>query len=137
MNEVIPRERSGRPDIDSQEGAWLQQFVMGNDDAEIELSVESRSLVNRVDDQIRKRQKNFKCYRKWRNTFYDLENVNGCNNGISSIHGKELTTCTIVNPLRTQQISHSNKVRHIYKIGRRRNRFGNVVRIKIILGQGG
>ena len=57
VNEVMPRERPGRPDIDSQEGAWPQQFVIGNDEAELELSVESRTFVNRVNDQVRKRQK--------------------------------------------------------------------------------
>ena len=56
-NEETLRDRSGRPDIDSQEGAWPQQFVIGNDEAELELSVESRSFVNRVNDQERKRQK--------------------------------------------------------------------------------
>ena len=56
-NEAIPRYRPGRPDIDSQEGAWPQQFVIGNDEGELELSVESRSFVNRVNDQVRKRQK--------------------------------------------------------------------------------
>ena len=56
-NEEIPRDRPERPDIDSPEGAWPQQFVIGNDEAELELSVESRSLVNRVNDQVRKRQK--------------------------------------------------------------------------------
>ena len=60
----------GGPDIDSQEGTWPQQFVMGNDEPELELSVESRSFVNRVNDQVRKRQKkNFKCYRRRRKTF--------------------------------------------------------------------
>ena len=57
MNEETPRDRSGRPCIDSQEEAWPQQFVIGNDEAELELSVESRSFVNRVSDQVRKRQK--------------------------------------------------------------------------------
>ena len=57
LNEVMPRDRPGRPDIDSQEGAWPQQFDIGNDEAELELSVESRSLVNRGNDQVRKRQK--------------------------------------------------------------------------------
>ena len=47
----------GRPDIDSHGGAWPQQFAIGNDEAELELSVESRSFVNRVNDQVRKRQK--------------------------------------------------------------------------------
>ena len=57
VNEVIRRERPGRPDVDSQRGTWPQQFVIGNDEAELELSVESRSFVNRVNDQVRKRQK--------------------------------------------------------------------------------
>ena len=56
MNQVIPRERSGRPDADPQREARPQQFVIGNDETELELSVESRSFVNRVNDQVRKRQ---------------------------------------------------------------------------------
>ena len=59
MNEVIPRERSGRPDVDPQREARPQQFIIGNDETELELSVESRSFVNRVNDQVRKRQKRF------------------------------------------------------------------------------
>ena len=66
MNEETPRDRPGRLENDSQAEAWPQQFVIGNDEAELELSVESRSFVNRVNDQVRKRQKKFKCYRKWR-----------------------------------------------------------------------
>ena len=78
MNEETPRDRSGRPDIDSQEEAWPQQFVIGNDEAELELSVESRSFVNRLNDQVQKKtEKNFECYRKWRKTFFVLENVYG------------------------------------------------------------
>ena len=51
-------DRSGRPDnINSQEVARLQKFIMGNEETELELSVESRSFVNRVNDQVRKRQK--------------------------------------------------------------------------------
>ena len=54
------RDRSGRPDnINSQEAANSQNFIMGSDTAELELSVESRSFVNRVNDQVRKRQKKF------------------------------------------------------------------------------
>ena len=52
------RDRSGRPDnINSQEVANSQNFIMGSDTTELELSVESRSIVNRVNDQVRKRQK--------------------------------------------------------------------------------
>ena len=57
-NGEIFRDRSGRPDnINSQEVARPQNFVMGNDETQLELSVESRSFVNRVNDQVRKRQK--------------------------------------------------------------------------------
>ena len=91
VNEVMPRDRPGRPDIDSQEVARPQNFIIGNDETELELSVESRSFANWVNDQVRnKAEKNFECYRKWRKTLYHLVNVEGCNNGISSIHGKEL-----------------------------------------------
>ena len=52
------RDRSGRPDnINSQEVARPKNFIMGSDAAELEFSVESRSFVNRVNDQVRKRQK--------------------------------------------------------------------------------
>ena len=52
------RDRSGRRgNINSQEVANTQNFIMGSDTTELELSVESRSLVNRVNDQVRKRQK--------------------------------------------------------------------------------
>ena len=33
---VVTGERSGRPDIGSQGGAWPQQFVIGNDEAELD-----------------------------------------------------------------------------------------------------
>ena len=45
------------PDIDSREGTRPQQFDIGKDEAELELSVEARSFVNLVNDQVRKRQK--------------------------------------------------------------------------------
>ena len=51
------RDRSWQLDnINSQEVARPQQLVIGNDETELELSVESRSFVNRVNDQVRKRQ---------------------------------------------------------------------------------
>ena len=77
-NEEALRDRSGRPDNINSQVARPQNSVMGSDTTELELSVESRSFVNRVNDQVRKRQ------------IYDLVNVHDCNNGISSIHGKEL-----------------------------------------------
>ena len=64
VNDVMPRDRPVRPDVDSQGGAWPQQFVIGNDEAELELSVESRSFLNRVNDQVRKRQNEFQMLQK-------------------------------------------------------------------------
>ena len=55
VNEVTPRDRSEQPVVCPQRGA--QQFVIENDEAESELSLESRSFLNRVNDQVRKRQK--------------------------------------------------------------------------------
>ena len=52
------RDGSGQPgNIISQEVANSQNFIMGSDTTELGLSVESRSFVNRVNDQVRKRQK--------------------------------------------------------------------------------
>ena len=70
-NEETLRDRSVRPDnINSQEVARPQQFVIGNEETELELSEESSSFVNRVNDQIqKKKENNFQCYRRWRRTF--------------------------------------------------------------------
>ena len=46
-----------RPVVYAQRKARPQQFIIVNDETELELSVESRSFVNRVNDQVRKRQK--------------------------------------------------------------------------------
>ena len=52
------RDRSGQPDnINSQEMANSKNFIMGRDTTVLELSVESRSFVNQVNDSVRKRQK--------------------------------------------------------------------------------
>ena len=57
VNEVIPRDRSWQPVVIPQRGARPQQFIIGNDETELELSVESRSFLNKANDQVRKRQK--------------------------------------------------------------------------------
>ena len=57
MNEVTPRDRTGKPVVIPQRRARPQQFIIGNDETELELSVESKSFLNRVNDQVRKRQK--------------------------------------------------------------------------------
>ena len=57
VNEVIPRDRPGHPVVIPQRGARPQQFIIGNDETDLELTVKSRSFVNRVNDQVRKRQK--------------------------------------------------------------------------------
>ena len=73
VNEAIPRERPGRPDVDPQRGAKPQQFIIGNDETELVLTVESRSFVNWGERSgAEKTETIFKCYRSWRETFYDF-----------------------------------------------------------------
>ena len=57
MNEEKPHDRTVQPVVIPQRGARPQQFIIGNDETESELSVESRSFLCRVNDQVRKRQK--------------------------------------------------------------------------------
>ena len=111
------RDRSRQLDnINSQEVARPQNSIMGSDTTELELSVESRSFVNRVNDQVRKRQKNFQRCRRWRRTFHDLGNVYGCNNGFSNIHWKELPKQSSLHCEYDRSHTQTN-VRHIYETG--------------------
>ena len=48
-------DRTGKPVVYPQRGA--QQFVIGDDETESDLSLGSRSFLHRVNDQVRKRQK--------------------------------------------------------------------------------
>ena len=48
---------TGQPVVCPQRGAVPQQFIIGDDEAELELSLGSRSFLDRVNDQVRKRQK--------------------------------------------------------------------------------
>ena len=110
-------ERSGKPDVDPQRGTRPQQFIIGNDETEVELSVESRSFVNRVNDQVRKRQKRISNVTEdgeKHSVFWGMFMT--VNNGITSIHGKELPDQLSIH--REHDRSHTQtNVRHIYKIG--------------------
>ena len=50
-------DRTGTPDVCPQRRAGPQQFVIGDDETESDLSLGSRSFLDRVNDQVRKRQK--------------------------------------------------------------------------------
>ena len=45
VNEVIPRDKSGQPVVIPHRGAKPQQFTIGNDETELELSMESRFFL--------------------------------------------------------------------------------------------
>ena len=47
----------GQPVVCPQRGARPQQFIIGDDEAEKELSLGSRSFLDRMNDQVRNRQK--------------------------------------------------------------------------------
>ena len=57
VDEEEPHDRTGQPVVHPQREAKPQQFVIGNDETEWELSMGSRSFLNKVNDQVRKRQK--------------------------------------------------------------------------------
>ena len=57
-NEETLRDRSGRPDIKSQEEDRTQQFVIENDESELELSVESSKII-RESGECEKDRKEF------------------------------------------------------------------------------
>ena len=59
MNEEKPHDRTGQPVVIPQRKMRPQQFLIGNDETESELSVESGSFFSRVNDQVRKRQKRY------------------------------------------------------------------------------
>ena len=50
-------DRTETPVVCSQRGARPQQFITGDDETELELSLRSRSFLDRVNDEVRKRQK--------------------------------------------------------------------------------
>ena len=50
-------DRTGTPVVIPLRGARTQQFVIEDDETESELSLASRSFLDRVNDQVRKRQK--------------------------------------------------------------------------------
>ena len=57
MNEEKPHDRTVQPVVIPQREVRPQQFIIGNNETESELSVESGSFLSRVNDQVRKRHK--------------------------------------------------------------------------------
>ena len=57
VNEEKPHDRTEQPVVIPQRKMRPQQFIIGNDETESKLSVDSRSFLSRVNDQVRKRQK--------------------------------------------------------------------------------
>ena len=93
-----------KPVVRPQRGA--QQFVIGDDETESDLSLGSKSFLNRVNDQVRKKAKTIfnECYRRQRKTFFVLGNVYVFDIG-KHLYSWERITQTIGIPSRIQQIS--------------------------------
>ena len=116
-DEVIPRDRTGQPVVIPQRGARPQQFIIGDDEAELELSSGSRSFLDRVNIKCAKDKNVFdECYRKRRKTFCEMENVHVCNIRISVIHGKELLRQLAFHH-KYKRLHNETNVRHICEIG--------------------
>ena len=103
--EETNHDRTGKPVVCPQRGA--QQFVIGDDETELDLSLRSRSFLDRVNGQVRKRQKTIfnECYRRQRKTFCDMVNVHVCQHWNQlCVHGRRITQ-TFGIPSRIQKIS--------------------------------
>ena len=74
MNEEKPHDRTVQQVVIPQREIRPQQFIIGNDETESELSVESRSFLSRVNDQVPKRQKrsSMNVTEHEEKTFYDV-----------------------------------------------------------------
>ena len=89
--------KSGEMSGTSTGGPVCNKFVIDDDmdsdtATESNLSLRSRSFLNRVDDRLRKMQDPFstRCNARHRQTFFDLANVSVFDIGSIRIHGKEL-----------------------------------------------
>ena len=56
IEEEESHDRTGTPVACPQRGARPQQFIIEDDETELDLSLGSRSFLHRVNDQVRKRQ---------------------------------------------------------------------------------
>ena len=81
--------RTEKPVVCPRRGARVQKFIIGNDETELDLSLGSRSFLNRVNDQVRKRQKRSSMNVTENDEFFhDMGNVHVFTIGISSKLGK-------------------------------------------------
>ena len=55
LEEEETHDKTVQPFVIPQSGASPQQFIIGDDETELELSLRSRSFLDRVNDQVRKR----------------------------------------------------------------------------------
>ena len=90
LEEEETQDRTVTPVVCPQRGARPQQFIIGDDETELDLSLGSRSFLGRVNDQVRKRQKRsmMNVTENDEKTICDMVNVHVCNIGISCIQGK-------------------------------------------------
>ena len=105
------RDRSGQPDnVNSEEAANSQNFIMGNDATE---------FVNRINDEVRTRQKLMSnVASEGEEHSIIVENVYGCDDESSDIHGEEFPRQSEFHYENIRSHIQEN-VRHIKKIGKR------------------
>ena len=111
-------DRTGRPVVCPQGGARAQQFIIGDDGTELDLSLGSRSFLDRVNDQVQKKTKTIfdECYRRRRKTFCVTVNVHVFHIGVICLRGKELLRQLAFHQEYKRSHNETN-VRHIRKIG--------------------
>ena len=105
-------DRTGRPVVCLQGGA--HQIVIEDDETESELSLESRSFLHRVNDQVRKRQKQSSIDATEDSEEHSVTWECSCLQHCKHLYSWERITQTIGIPSRIQKRSHNETdVRHI------------------------
>ena len=117
LEEEKTHDRTGTPVVCLFRGARPQQFIIGDDETESELSLESRSFLHRVNDQVWKRQ-----YQSLKDATKDSDKHSviwwmfmSSNNTTICIHGEELLRQMAFHQ-RYRRSHNEADVRHIWEI---------------------
>ena len=93
LEEEEIHDRTGRPVVCPQRGARTQQFIIGDNEAESELLLGSRSSLHRVNDRVRKVQEQSSkdaTQDSNKHSFFNMVNVYVFDITSICIHGKGL-----------------------------------------------
>ena len=102
-------DRTGQHVVIPQRGGMPQQFIIGDDETELDLSLGSRSFLDRVNDQVRKNKNDLRWMSQKTTKNIIWYGECSCLQHCKHLYSWERITWTIVIPSRIQETSHWNK----------------------------